>query len=209
MRATSVAQPTRDASMSSGGRTMPRWPSTGGEVHGRRAAPARRCAARASPARRAASCARRRTRPRRRRRRCRGRTAGRRRSLSLSASHARRRRRPARAARRSSRAQREVGEPLEQLGRLERLDDDGDRMPASAIQRPAHSQPPRCGRARITPLPSASPCAGAPRPSWVKPRRSRRSRGSGGGRTRPSSARTSRTPVHGRGEAPRPRSSGP
>ena len=48
-----------------------------------------------------------------------------------------------------------LGEPVEQLGRLDPLDDREQAMALrSAIHAPPHSHPPRCGSARITPLPA-------------------------------------------------------
>ena len=49
-------------------------------------------------------------------------------------------------------------EPVEQLGRMELLHDDRHGGgPGRLGQRPAHSQPPRWGKARMRPRPAASP----------------------------------------------------
>ena len=122
-------------------------PPVGPEVHARR--DQRRAGAQRERgrARRAAWCARRRSRPRRRRPRGRGRRAGRRSRFALSARRTavpgvgpeRDDLHPDRLA--------HAGEPLEQLRRLDRLDDDRRRRrPRPASHAAAKSKPPRCGQ---------------------------------------------------------------
>ena len=134
----------------------------------RSAAPAHQCATRASPGRRAASCAHRRTRPRCLLLRCRDRTRRHSTPFDFSALIAAeaapgpsgttfipRERRY--SANHSNSSGGSSGSTITVIGK-----------PQSAIQRPAHSQPPRCGRARMTPVPSAMPFRRFPSPSWVK-----------------------------------------
>ena len=165
------------------------------EVHRRRAGPARRCAAPVSPVRPAASCARRRTRPRCRRPGCPGRDSRQTTSLARNAREHGGRRRRARAGRPSCRATRGTttnhsnssggssGSTTTVIGR-----------PWSAIQRPAHSHPPRWGRATMTPWPALSASSTCSKP-FVRERRRRprRRTGRAAGSSPPSSGRSSRT----------------
>ena len=102
-----------------------------------------------------------------------------------------------------ARERRRLGEPLEQLGRLERLDHHGEPEPWRTNQRAAHSQPPRWGRARMAPVPAASASWTWSRPSMVTPGVDLgRRHGRAGGRTRSSSGRRRRTPRRPPGRAP-------
>ena len=133
-----VAEPARCASVSRAARTTPR----GGRCPRSRrpsGTAGHRCAGRGWPARRAGSCARRRTRPRRRRRRGRGRTAGtttwlaRRAASTVPATSG-----PSGTTCMPKRLA-QLDEPLVEVGRLERLDDDGDRPGPGT--RPPRSRP--------------------------------------------------------------------
>ena len=133
--------------------------AAGTKVDRGRAAASPRCAGRGWRGRPAASCARRRTRPRRRRR-SRSRSLSRHTMrLSRSAWSTRGRDARARAGRRRGRTHSRcadeplVAAPAARSVRRPRACDG----PGRAIHAAAYSQPPRCGRARITPLPRVEP----------------------------------------------------